>query len=113
MPPEIALKTYRANKDFYDKLLRKPADKEKTKASIPASVLLISGCQDNQESSDGDFNGLFTAKLLRVWNEGKFKGDYKLFHKKILRLMPPDQSPNYYRVGRALPAFEKQQPFTV
>jgi hypothetical protein len=26
----------------------------------PASVLLISGCQDNQLSGDGDVNGLFT-----------------------------------------------------
>jgi metacaspase-1 len=113
MPPDIALKTYRDNKEFYDKLLKKPADKEKIKANIPASILLISGCKDNQESSDGDFNGLFTAKLLLTWNEGKFSGGYKLFHKKILQLMPPDQSPNYYRVGKAFPAFEKQRPFTV
>ncbi len=113
MPPDVALKTYRANKDFYDKLLKNPTDKENVRASIPASVILISGCQDNQESSDGGFNGLFTAKLLRVWNESKFMGGYKLFHKKILQLMPPDQSPNYYKVGKAFPAFEKERPFTV
>lgn len=53
MPSDIALKTYRDNKEFYDKLLKKPADKEKAKGNIRSSVLLISGCQDNQESSDG------------------------------------------------------------
>jgi hypothetical protein len=113
MPPDVALKTYRANKTFYDKLLLKPAEKEKQLASVKASVLLISGCQDNQESSDGDFNGLFTSKLLSVWNEGKFKGNYQDFHKRILQQMPRFQSPNYFKVGRNFNGFEKERPFTV
>jgi hypothetical protein len=33
-------------------------------ANIGASVILISGCQDNQLSYDGDFNGAFTGALL-------------------------------------------------
>ena len=31
--------------------------------------------------------------MLKTWREGAFKGDYKKFHKTILRTMPPDQSP--------------------
>jgi len=46
----------------------------KAKANIKASVLLISGCQDNQLSQDGAFNGLFTGTLKKVWNGGIFKG---------------------------------------
>ena len=42
-------------------------------------MVLISGCQDNQTSADGDFNGLFTSKLLNVWNEGKFKKGHRAF----------------------------------
>ena len=38
-----------------------------------ASVILISGCQDNQLSLDGDRNGLFTQTLLGVWDDGKWK----------------------------------------
>ena len=34
------------------------------------SVILISGCQDNQTSMDGDHNGAFTEQLLKVWNHG-------------------------------------------
>jgi hypothetical protein len=75
--------------------------------------LLVSGCQDNQLSSDGDFNGLFTANLLRVWNDGKYKKGYKSFHKDIVRRMPPDQTPNYYVVGAPNAAYEAQKPFTV
>lgn len=112
MPPDAALRTYRNNKDFYDRILSNKKLKD-TSADVKASVLLISGCQDNQLSSDGDFNGLFTAQLLRVWKNGAFKGNYKQFHKSIIRRMPPDQTPNYFRTGVMDPAFEAQKPFTV
>jgi len=113
MPPAVALRTYRNNKDFYDAILKNPKLKN-AEESVKASVLLISGCQDNQLSQDGDFNGLFTATLLRVWNHGKFKGkSYKSFHKGIVQRMPPDQTPNYFRAGTIDPAFEKQKPFAI
>jgi metacaspase-1 len=112
MPPEVALRTYRDNREFYDPIL-KSRELKKALASVKASVLLISGCQDNQLSADGDFNGLFTAQLLRVWNDGAFKGSYQTFHRRIVRLMPPDQTPNLYRTGRANLRFEAQQPFRI
>jgi hypothetical protein len=112
MPPDVALRTYRANRGFYDKILRNMKLKGTEKA-VKASVLLISGCQDNQLSSDGDFNGLFTAQLLRVWKNGAFKGDYRKFHASIVRRMPPDQTPNYFCIGRTDLKFEAQKPFTI
>jgi hypothetical protein len=48
-----------------------------------------------------------------VWNDGKFKGDYKKFHTGIVKLMPPSQTPNYFLVGSNNAAFEKQAPFSV
>jgi len=112
MPPEVALRTYRDHKSFYDKILQDKKLKE-SKAATKASVLLISGCQDNQLSADGNFNGLFTGQMLRVWNNGKFKGDYRGFHKSIVQRMPPDQTPNFYRVGAYNKVFEGQTPFSV
>ncbi|AFZ09846.1 peptidase C14 caspase catalytic subunit p20 [Oscillatoria nigro-viridis PCC 7112] len=112
MPNPIILRTYRQNKAFYDSILENKTLKESREA-VRASVLLISGCQDNQLSADGNFNGLFTGNLLRVWNNGQFKGDYRRFHKAIKRNMPPDQTPNYFRVGAIDQNFEKQPPFTV
>ncbi|MGH7844580.1 MAG: caspase family protein [Candidatus Binatia bacterium] len=111
MPPQVALRTYRANKTEYDKILK--SIKADVMKDVKASVLLISGCQDNQLSADGDFNGLFTANLLRVWNEGQFKGSYKKFHRNIVKAMPPDQTPNFYIVGMTHKTFERQKPFTV
>jgi peptidoglycan hydrolase-like protein with peptidoglycan-binding domain len=82
-------------------------------ANIVASVILISGCQDNQLSYDGSFNGAFTGTLLRVWNNGSFQGNYESFHRQILNLMPPEQSPNYYKTGAQNIAFEQERPFTI
>ncbi len=110
MPPDAALKTYRQNRAFYDAILKKKGLK---KPEVKATILLVSGCQDNQLSSDGDFNGLFTANLLRVWNDGKYKKGYKAFHKDIVRRMPPDQTPNYFVVGPGNSTYEAQKPFTV
>jgi len=112
MPPDVALRTYRNNRKFYDKLLKNIKLRD-AKAAVKALVLLISGCQDNQLSSDGDFNGLFTAQLLRVWKNGTFKGNYKGFHKAIIRRMPPDQTPNYFWAGQQDVTFETQRPFTI
>jgi hypothetical protein len=112
LPHEVALRTYEANRALYDPILKDPK-LAAAAASVAASVLLISGCQDNQLSADGAFNGLFTGTLKRVWNGGKFKGNYRKFHKAILKRMPPDQSPNYFTVGTPNPGFGGQTPFKV
>jgi hypothetical protein len=80
---------------------------------VKASVLLLSGCQDNQLSSDGIFNGEFTRVLLGVWNEGRFEGDYLKFHKKIVERMPSDQTPNLFHLGSNPTAFMEQRPFQI
>jgi metacaspase-1 len=112
MPPDVALRTYRLHRDLYDPILLK-ADLAKAKREIKASVILISGCQDNQYSSDGDFNGLFTGTLLQVWHQGKFKGSYRRFHKVIVQRMPPEQTPNFFRIGVEDETFAGQAPFTI
>ncbi len=85
----------------------------KSDASIDASLILISGCQDNQLSYDGAVNGQFTGTLLSVWASGTFAGDHDAFHRGILAQMPPDQSPNLTTVGTDDPAFLSQRPFTI
>lgn len=110
MPRDIALRVYMDHQNFYDKLQQRGPD---PRTRMRATGVLISGCQDNQTSADGDRNGLFTETLLAVWKNGKFKGDYHGFHKSIVKLMPPTQTPNYFTIGPANHGFEKQKPFTV
>jgi metacaspase-1 len=119
MPSSIALRTYRKNKAFYDKILANPKLKESNpfskayKSKLKATVRLISGCMDEQLSNDGDFNGLFTGTLLEVWNNGNFKGTYSQLRKKIGALMPPDQTPNHYLIGKHNSKFNSEQAFSI
>ncbi len=113
MPREVAVRTYEQNRSFYDSLLP-PQDRASRPASdIAASVRLISGCQDNQYSMDGTFNGAFTGALKNVWRQGRFDGNYSDFHIAIQNKLPPSQSPNHFRIGPTLAAYDAQKPFTI
>ncbi len=124
MPNDVALRTYRAHAKFYDSLQPRvlskgknrkdaAAAKEALQESPKAAVRLISGCQDNQLSLDGAFNGLFTGTLRLVWDDGAFRGNYKTFHRAILRRMPPTQTPKHFLVGAHDPAYDQQHPFEI
>jgi metacaspase-1 len=110
LPLPVEEKTYSVNKELYDGLQRNNPDGDKV--VVNASVLLISGCQDNQLSSDGAKNGLFTEKFLQVWKAGAFR-THRGFYRKVAEKMPPVQSPNYYKVGASNAKFERQSPLTI
>jgi hypothetical protein len=112
MPTDLCFAVYEAHKAFYQPILLDPTLVD-ARSTIKASALLISGCQDNQLSRDGPFNGAFTGALKRVWNGGKFQGDYSDFHQSIQRQLPIDQSPNFYWADKADLHFQAQRPFTV
>lgn len=119
MPSSVGARTYRANKAFYDKILSNPKLKESNpkkktfKNNLKATVRLISGCMDNQLSSDGDFNGLFTETFLNVWNNGNFKGTYNKLASRIINQMPSDQTPNHSVIGSLNAKFNTEQAFSV
>ena len=133
MPASVAMRTYREHQAFYDKLQldvakaagKAAVDPDTALANVAASgrltaivndfkpaVVLISGCQDNQTSMDGDHNGAFTEQLLRVWSQGAFTGNYAKFHARIKAALPPTQSPNLFALGKA-GSFLAQTPFTL
>ncbi len=121
------MRTYREHQAFYDKLQNdvaaaagkpvgrsrhrarpgggeRPALRRSSTSSTPA-VILISGCQDNQTSMDGEHNGAFTEQLLKVWNQGGFQGNYGNFHARIKARMPADPvaEPVHARRGGRVP----------
>ena len=65
------------------------------------------------DSRDGDRNGLFTQRLREVWAGGTFAKGHRAFYRAISELMPPDQTPNYFRVGKTSSGFERMVPFTI
>jgi hypothetical protein len=110
MPPPVEAATYRHHRALYDRIQKE--HKAGDQVDVQAAVILISGCQDNQLSSDGQRNGLFTGTLRTVWKDGEFKGGYRRFHRSIANKMPPWQSPNYFTLGTHLTGFERTKPFT-
>lgn len=133
MPPAVGMRVYNAHKAWYDKLqadIAKAAggrvtDPDTAIAQVAVSnrltgivktfepsVILVSGCQDNQFSMDGNHNGAFTEQVLRVWNNGGFQGSHAQFHARVRAGLPPTQSPNLFTLGPAA-AFLKQRPFSV
>jgi hypothetical protein len=109
MPPTVANRTYQAHRRLYEALQKRTPAGEKRR--VAASVLLISGCQDNQTSLDGDRNGLFTQHLRAVWNSGRFRGSLRDLRDQIAARMPSSQTPNYFRTGAASATFEAQLAF--
>lgn len=105
--PVALRQNYEANRGDYE------VSQWVTKPIVQASVTLISGCQDNQLSADGDRNGLFTQRLLEVWSSGAFTGNYARFHSAILSRMPSDQTPNLFKTGIASATFDAEKPFTI
>jgi metacaspase-1 len=71
MPTSVARAVQKAHAKLYKSIQDAHPAAEKTK--VKASVLLVSGCMDNQFSQDGARNGLFTGTLKKVWNGGKFR----------------------------------------
>ena len=112
MPVAVGIRTYRQNQHFYEQLTEALGPKS-VKEKIKASVLWFSGCQDNELSYDGDFNGLFTTEIMRVWRDGSFKGGYRKFLTEIKQEMPGRQTPNLVSMGIANDAFSAQRPFTI
>ena len=134
MPPDVARKVYADHKAFYDRLQRGVMKASNSTASLDpdaalahvavssrltnvaaqckAAVILISGCQDNQTSMDGDRNGAFTEQVLKIWNKGAYRGNYAKFHAAIKAEMPSTQTPNLFQLGPAT-AFAQENPFSV
>ncbi|MEU4266623.1 caspase family protein [Streptomyces sp. NPDC026092] len=112
MPPFRQQEIYARDQGFFEDLQRSLA-KDSPNGAGEATALLISGCQDNQFSMDGDKNGAFTAALLEVWDQGAFRGGYRSFHRAIQSRLPATQSPNLYTTGTPAPTFLRQRPFTV
>ena len=111
MPYNVCQRTYQANQADYDQI--QADNPQGDRVGIGASVIVISGCQDNQASLDGLQNGVFTGALLKTWSGGKFKGNIRTFHRSILNKIGFYQSPAYFKVGSSNSSFERQRPFTI
>jgi hypothetical protein len=113
LPRDKMMSTYAQHAALYDGIQESLPNSKQSADEFGATVVLISGCQDDQLSRDGFKNGRFTEELLNVWDDGAWKGNYAAFHEKIRAGMPDDQQPNYFVVPANNPGFEEQEPFKI
>ncbi|MBK8453507.1 MAG: caspase family protein [Thiofilum sp.] len=126
MPParglglDKAMQITQLNQTDYDEAWYKNRDFVKANNKLKASLIQLAACQDTQLSGDAypddpHPSGVFTKRLLQVWNNGHFNGTYQQLLNQITQLIPQnwDQTPQYLLEGASNPIFEQQKPFTI
>lgn len=120
MPPEVERKTINRNLEAYrayaesfagisERVILNPST-----SPVTASVLGLSACQDHQQAMDGDAYGAFTGALLRVWDSGRFTGNYATMRDQIdLAINSDRQTPKLFDKLVRDPSFVSQVPFTL
>jgi metacaspase-1 len=111
LPPEAALAAYEkfeaqitstqwacGTRDFSD---------------LTATVVSFGACQDDETSGDGTNNGIFTAALKQVWNNGQFSGNCEQFLQQIAKKISLYQHPRFEWFGISNTSTLQQKPFVV
>ena len=85
---------------------------------LKCTVKLLAASRDMEYSYElpNASNGLFTEKLLKIWNDGNFVGNYDKFMKAIrseVSSIQPEQTPQYWTIGLPNNTFDNQKPFTI
>ena len=120
MPQSVEFRTWRQNFDEYrsrsagyagidERVLLNPLERV-----VTADVMSLGACQDHQYAMDGPEHGVFTAALLRVWDQGRYRGDYHDLRSQIEReISSPTQIPSLDTRLTQGSGFARQQPFTL
>jgi len=82
-------------------------------AKIKASVKLLAACQDDEETLDGEKNGIFTEALMElVHDKGFGNANCEMLIAAVSkRYFFP--KPNFFQYGSIIPGFDKGFPFTI
>ncbi|NOD93227.1 hypothetical protein GS636_10560 [Ruegeria sp. HKCCD4884] len=120
MPLNVEDRVWRANEAVYREASRSySALKESVMTNplstpVKASVLNLGACKDEQFAMDGAQYGAFTGALLKVWNNGRFPGDYRAFRAEIdAEIDSPSQTPQLFEKLVSDPDFTGDRPFTL
>jgi hypothetical protein len=123
MPVKVGHRVFQKNEKSYKKFnkaetpLRKSKTKALPQAAIKATLRQISSSSEYQPSYANTnaypSNSLFTAIFKKTIRNGKYKGDYSQFVKKLKQQMPFDQQPNHQILGAAMVKFDIQRPMAI
>lgn len=113
MPRDNARKAFRNNKPFYLDI----QGKAKIAKEVVASVKLLSGCLETQESYCNSKTSYFTLALKEAFNNGEFEGSYDELLNEISRTIRKSslgpQTPGKMQQGPIDEVFEAGPPFKI
>ena len=113
MPRRVSFESYENHFQYYaDLQLALP----QPRPEIVASVRLISGCQEDEESFGSKETGRFTEAVKNVFADGSFHGNYKQFHAAIVKEISKagnPQTPGHTVVGVPDKSYDNQRPFKI
>ncbi|WP_205513713.1 S8 family serine peptidase [Longitalea arenae] len=105
-PKEITFPTAQKHKEEYYAATHRP---RVVKEDIPASILLMAACRDEEKACEWDGFGLFTSTLRKVLMTNKEIASYEDWHEKILQLIPKIQHPTIKAYGSGANLFLKER----
>ncbi|HUP13866.1 MAG TPA: S8 family serine peptidase [Niastella sp.] len=109
-PRHITFNAYKKNKAQYYGPTHKPLV---IREDIPATVLLLAACRDEEKASEWDGYGLFTSTIKKVLTADKAITNYEDWLEKILKQIPAIQTPTLFTYGSGADLFRKEKIFQV
>lgn len=109
-PKDITFNSYSKHKEQYYGPTHKPIV---IREDIPATVLLLGACRDEELASEWDGYGLFTSTIRKVLSMNKSIGSYDDWHEKITQQIPAIQHPTLFTYGSGADLFRKEKIFQV
>ncbi len=102
--------------NFRDTVYKPLQDKFKMESKgkkVQASVKLMAACQDDEETMDGDKNGIFTEAFIALFKDENFKeaNAERLIAGVRKRYYFP--VPGFFEYGGIIPSFDYSFPFTI
>ncbi|NJR62711.1 MAG: caspase family protein [Cyanobacteria bacterium CRU_2_1] len=82
-------------------------------SNLTATVVSFAACQDEETAGDGANNGVFTAALKQIWNNGQFNGNCEQFLQQISRKVGLYQRPRFEWFGASNASMLQQKPFAI
>lgn len=113
MPRKVARETARKHKSRYTDIQN---ELPSPRPEIKASVRLLSGCREYEQSFANAVTGRFTAAIKKVFDNGAFEGNYDEFHSQILdavALAMNPQTPDHKTRGVTSTDFDEEKPFQI
>lgn len=113
MPSDVAVADKVGRAELYRARKAAGPSDENVTEDLKARMVVFTACHENEEAMVGAKNSVFTDVLRRVWDPGRFEGDYRALYQKLKHKSPSYQTPQLIVHGPREPDVLSERPFTI